>query len=459
MADLFTSLTSAARALDANRLALDVTGHNIANVNTPGYARRVVDLAALAPASSDSAGSGVDAVAIRALRDRLLENRLQREVPSEHREAALASALSVVEVALGRPGESIDARLDAFFDAFAGLAGDPTSATVRQEVVLKGESLAAAFRDVAGGLDRARQDADRHVRSIVEDINALTTRIAALNQTIGRGDTAASLQVRDEQAALVRQLAEFANISVLTRADGGVDIATGSGRPLVVGDTSYAVGVTSTAPSGFAALTINGATVTSEITGGSLGGYLHVRDSVIPTYQAQLDELAYEVHQRVNALHTAGFDQSGVDAGDFFAFSTPPSGMSGAAAALIVHSTVAADPRKVAAASIAQAGDNGTARAIATLRDDRVLSGNTATFSDLWGQLVYRVGTDAKAAADARDSRAAIVRQVETLLDEVSGVSLDEEAMHLLKFQRAYEANAKFFAVIDEALEMLLNLR
>lgn len=459
MADLFTSLTSAARALDAHRLALDVAGHNIANVNTAGYARRVVDMAALAPATGASAGRGVDAMAIRALRDRLLEDRLYREVPTENRQAAVASALSVVESALGRPGDSIDARLDAFFNAFAGLAEDPTSATVRQEVVLQGESLAAAFRDVADRLNRARQDADRHVRSIAEDINTLTTRIAALNQTIGRGDSEASLQVRDEQAALVQELAKLVDVSVLTRADGGVDIATGQGRPLVVGDTSYAVGITSTAPSGFAALTINGATVTSEITGGSLGGYLHVRDSAIPDYQTQLDTLAYEVHERVNALHTAGFDQTGVDAGDFFAFSTALSGTSGAAAALIVDATVAADPRRVAAASIAQAGDNGTARAIASLRDDRVLSSNTATLSDGWGQLVYRVGRDTKAAADARDSRAAIVRQVETLRDEVSGVSLDEEAMQLLKFQRVYEANAKFFSIIDETLEMLLSLR
>jgi len=458
VADLFTSLTSAARALDAHRLALDVAGHNIANVNTAGYARRVVDLAALAPGSADSAGRGVDAVAVRSLRDRLIEDRLYREAPLERREAAIASALGVVESALGRPGESIDVRLDAFFDAFAGLAGDPTSATVRQEVVLQGQNLAAAFRDVADRLDRARQDADRHVRSIADDINSLTTRIAALNQSLGRGDLEASLHVRDEQAALVRQLSELTNIAVLTRADGGVDISTGAGRPLVVGETRYTIDVTSTAPSGFAALSINGATMTGEITGGSLGGYLAVRDTTIPAYQTELDTLAYEVHQRVNALHTAGYDQTGVDAGDFFGYSTAPSGVSGAAAALIVDSTVAGDPRKVAAAAIAQTGDNGTARAIATLRDDRVLSSNTATFSDVWGQLVYRVGRDVKAATDARDSRAAIVRQVETLRDEVSGVSLDEEAMHLLKFQRAYEANARFFAIIDDTLEMLLSL-
>ncbi len=80
MSDLFSSLTSASRALDAQRLGLDVAGQNIANVNTPGYARPTVDLAAAAPDSPLSAGRGVDVVSIRALRDRLLERRLGQDV-------------------------------------------------------------------------------------------------------------------------------------------------------------------------------------------------------------------------------------------------------------------------------------------------------------------------------------------------------------------------------------------
>jgi flagellar hook-associated protein 1 FlgK len=87
-----------------------------------------------------------------------------------------------------------------------------------------------------------------------------------------------------------------------------------------------------------------------------------------------------------------------------------------------------------------------------------VLNGNTATLAEGWGQLVYRVGRDSKSAADERDSRQEIVRQVDALRDAVSGISLDEEAMNLLKFQRAYEANARFFQVIDSTLETLLSL-
>jgi flagellar hook-associated protein 1 len=124
--------------------------------------------------------------------------------------------------------------------------------------------------------------------------------------------------------------------------------------------------------------------------------------------------------------------------------------------ALIVNPTVAADPRLVAAAGVANGGDNQGARAIAALREQGVLNGNTATLSDAWGQLVYRVARDTKGATDESASRKAIVDQVDALRDQVSGVSLDEEAMHLLKFQRAYEANARFFSVIDQTIGILL---
>src|SRR5688572_31222269 len=97
MSDLFTSLTSASRALDAQRYGLDVTGQNIANVNTPGYSRRTIDLIPVAPEAPGTAGRGVDVVGIRALRDRLLEARLSNEVPAQTREAAMAEALAVVE--------------------------------------------------------------------------------------------------------------------------------------------------------------------------------------------------------------------------------------------------------------------------------------------------------------------------------------------------------------------------
>jgi flagellar hook-associated protein 1 FlgK len=454
--ELFRTLSGVARALDAQRYGLDVTGQNIANVNTPGYSRRTIDLIPVAPEAPGTAGRGVDVVGIRALRDRLLEARLTNEIPSQTREAAMAEALAVVESALGTPGSSIDASLEKFFDSFAELSEMPTSASHRDSVLIQGENLAAAFRDMAARLGAARHDADRQVRGNVDDINAILERIAALNVSIGGASSMEkSLHARDEQQQLVRQLSELADVRVLDRQEGGVDISIGNGRPIIVGETTYKLSVSNAPPLGYAAISVNGTDITSEIDAGRLGGFLQVRDANIPDYQGRLDTLAFSVATEVNTVHAAGYDQTGALAGTFF---TIPAGVAGAAAALTVRPALAGDRRLISAGSTAEAGNNDTARAIADLRQATVLNGNTATLAEGWGQIVYRVGRDSKSAADERDSRQAIVRQVDALRDAVSGISLDEEAMNLMKFQRAYEANARFFQVIDSTLETLLSL-
>jgi flagellar hook-associated protein 1 FlgK len=326
-------------------------------------------------------------------------------------------------------------------------------------VLNQAQQLVRAFQEGASRLTDGLHAADMRARQTVSEINALASQIAALNRAYGStGPAQQSLHLQDQQAALVRRLSELVDVDVLERAQGGLDITFGQGRALVIGEEAYAIAATSTPPSGLAQMLAGGRNVTAEIVGGRLGGVLAARDGAIPDYMNRLDEIAFEVVSQVNTLHAAGFDQLGVAGGDFFAFSTPPTGVTGAARAMRVDTAVAGDARLIAAASVALAGDNGNARAIANLRDAQVLSSNTATLIEGWSQLVYRVGRDVRLARDERDSRGEIVRQVEALRDAVSGVSLDEEAASLMKFQRAYEANAKYFTVIDETLATLLSL-
>jgi flagellar hook-associated protein 1 FlgK len=443
----------AARALEAQRFGLEVTGQNIANVNTPGYSRRVVDMQPVPPDGPLSAGRGVDVSGVRASRDRLLERRLQQEVPAERREQAIAEALSVVETTLGKAGQSIDARMTALFDSFAALSEAPTSSVARQEVVLQGDALAAAFRDMTGRFDLAQRDTDNKIRAAVEEVNGLSDRIAALNKSISASRGTALLHLQDEQAGVVKQLSELVDISVLENGEGGIDISFGNGRPLVVGESGFSLTITNTPPSGFAQIGASGIDTTSEITGGRIGGLLHVRDVQMPDYQSRLDTLAYDIVQQVNTVHRTGYDQGGTQNRDFF---TPLGSAAGAARVMSLDAALAADSSRIAAAGINATGDNGAARSLAGLRDARVLNGGTTTLADSWAQLVYRVGRDTQAAKDEQKSRAEIVLQVDALRDQVSGISLDEEAMQLMKFQRAYEANARFFSAIDRTLDTLM---
>jgi flagellar hook-associated protein 1 FlgK len=448
----------AARALDAQRFGLDVAGQNIANVNTPGYARREAQFASIPPYEKLSAGEGVEIRGMHSLRDERLERRLQQERPAEQRELAISESLGVVETALGKTGESLDASMSRFFDALGHLATDPTSSIARKETAAQGEALSGAFRDMSGRLDQATRDADVAIRGAVDQVNTLAGTIARLNAALGAaaGGAPGGEALKDELGEALKSLSGLIDIGTIPRPDGGVDVSFGNGHALVIGANTYALGVTSTPPSGFASLVSGGATVTSEVTGGSIGGLLQVRDVLVPGYQNQLDTLAYGITQQVNAVHQTGYDIHGNTGADFF---TPMASSANAARTISVSAGILADPGTIATGATAVAGDNDVARKLADLRDARGMAGGTATFSDTWGTLVYQVGDDSKAASDEQASRAEIVRQVELLREQVSGVSLDEEAMMMMKFQRAYEANARFFQAVDSALETLLSLK
>jgi flagellar hook-associated protein 1 FlgK len=258
--------------------------------------------------------------------------------------------------------------------------------------------------------------------------------------------------VQDKQSELLRQLSEIADIDVLQNNIGGVDVTIGSGRALVIANQAYEVQAVSAPITGLAEVVSGGRTITDEISGGKIAGAIAARDQNIPDYQSRLDTVAYELVRQVNTIHQDGFDQLGNTNQNFF---EPLAAVTGAARYIEVDATVAADGRRISAAGVDEAADNTTAQALAGLRDALVLEGNSATLVQGWSSLVYRVGRDTRAAVDGKNAQADIVAQIDALRDSVSGVSLDEEAMQMIKFQRAYEANARYFSAIDQSLSML----
>ena len=457
MADLFGSLSMAARALSAQSTGLSVVGQNVANVNTAGYARRVVDFAGVAPQDQWSAGGGVEVAGIRSERDLLIETRLEQEVSAEGEQSALADGLASIDAVIGAPGESLDANITAFFDAFSQLADDPTASSSRQGVLSQAASLTAAFANMADSLGDARTDADARLRNAVDQVNALAERLASLNAesgSAGARDSAQLLQCRDEQLQAIESLSGLLEVHTIQRDDGGFDVTFGNGRPLVIGATAVPI-QTFTLADGTVALRTQDADVTSEATGGQVGGLRQIRDVLAPEYLARLDTLAYEVTQQVNGLHTAGFDLDGQAGLPFF---TPLAGATGAASAIAVNPSLTANLRLIVAAGVPSVGDNQAARAIAALRDARTLDNGTATLSESFGTLAYRVGQDTSIAKQKHESCAGVVLEIRNLRESVSGVSLDEEAAQMLKFQRAYEANARYFQSVDAALDILMQM-
>jgi flagellar hook-associated protein 1 FlgK len=451
MSGLTATLAAATRALDAQQYGLDITGQNIANLNTDGYVRRTTTLAEVPPTDLNGAGGGVTIVGATAQRDYYLEGRLLDETPPEQQQSAIADSLSVVQTSLGAAGSSLDASLTSFFDAWRTLSEDSISSISRDGVVLQGRLLAGSFNDMARRLGDSQRSADTAIRSGVAQLNNLAQQVAKLNESIGGANGANVESVKDQQAVLLNQMAQLTSITVLRQPDGTADVTLARGEPLVVGANPYALNVTSAGGTGLAVIKSGGVDITSELTSGKIGGLLQVRDTLVPDYLDRLDQIAYAVVNQVNTAHAAGYDANGNTGNDFF---TPLGTASGAAAAMALDPGL--DSTKVAASQTGTAGDNQVAKTIADLRDARVMNGNSATFGDSWSQLVYQVGNDAKTAQLSQKNRSDVLSAIQTLKDSISGVSLDEEAGEMLKFQRAYQANAQFFGVVSSTLDMLM---
>jgi flagellar hook-associated protein 1 FlgK len=452
MSDLISSLNMAARALAAQQVGLDAAGQNIANVNTPGYTRRVVNFVAVPPRGPLSAGDGVEVQGIQGERAPFVEGRINAEQPIVSREQAIIDSLDVIQASIGTTGSSIDQALGAFYDSFATLAQDPTSSSARYQVAAQGQSLAKSFNDIAGRLVAAQHDADNQIRNAAGQVNELTAHLATLNTELAGAPEAVAETLRDDQSATLQKLSQLIDFTSVPHADGSIDVLAGNGQTVVAQGFSYQITAVSQPPNGFADLQINGTSATTGITGGQIGGLIHVRDVLIPGYQSQLDNLAYGVAASVNTAHLAGFDLNGNPGVNFF---TPIGAPAGAAAAITINPAILANTQLIAAGGAAVPGDNQNARAISNLRGSTI-TGGTANPLDTWSALVYQVGTDTQASQQEQSGRSEIVKQLQALRDQYSGVSLDEEAASIMKFQSAYQANAKYFGAVSQTIDTLM---
>jgi flagellar hook-associated protein 1 FlgK len=447
MSSLFGTLSSAAAALEAQRRGMDVAGQNIANVNTAGYTRRTLQLSERGASAIGEPGGGVTIAGVRAVRDVFLEARLRQEQQGVSRDGAVADALSVLEAQFGQPGTSIDAQVTAFFDAFSALADDPASLTLRDAAAREADRLGVSFRDMANRLEETRANADQNVRIGVERVNTIVRDIALNNERIASAMGADTESLVDSRNALLAELSSLVNISV-TESNGSVTVALGGGQTLVSGSFVVPLQVQDESGTGLARVYSSGIDMTATITSGEIGGHLHFRDALMPGYQDALDRMAFDLSAAVNAVHTSGTDANG-DPG--VAIFDPIATVAGAAAAFRASAPVTADPRLIVAAG---ATANDIARQISGLRGGAVVDGSSPT--EYWGQLVYRVGADSAAASRVVTGREQVMTQLQRLRESTSGVSLDEEAASLMRFQRAYEANARYFALVNDILDTLM---
>lgn len=458
----FSSFEIGRRALRASQYGLSVAGQNIANVNTPGYTRQAVQLSAVAGNgyTSKTVGAGVNVDGVRSFRERFLESRVQTETGISGRLTAKRDALLPVESALGEAGTNgLSKSINGFFNSFSDLEAHPSSVPLRGVVVGKGQELAAAFQSTRASLVEFRKITDSDLRASAEQVNDLTAQVADLNERISLGQNNGGnvSELRDQRGELVRQISELTGARAVENSDGAVSLTLADGQPLVIGNNSSKLVVETTVPDGLAEVLLNGSP--AAITEGKLRGLADAID-LIGTQIRDLDALASSVATRVNTLHASGSDLNGTDGAEFF---TIPTGGASAITAenISVAATVKANPSLVVtAARGAGAGDATVARDLAALLNDSSSTAGTrtGTFNSIFSSLVLEAGASVKSAEDALLTQQAILSQVTAQRDAYSGVSLDEEAISLMQYQKAYEAAARFLKIADEMTQTIISL-
>jgi len=438
MSLLGSVFNSALSSLIANQYALTVASNNIANASNPNYSRqRLITHPAGPDGGAWGIGMGVSVAGVQSLRDTLLDERLQREVSARFGADTLAGRMSKLEALFNdSEGTGLLEHISAFFNSFQTLSQDPASVTLREQVKIRANALIQAFHVRSQDLAEVRAAADAAIGYDIGVVNRLTAQIAGVTREIKTQELAApATDLRDKRAALVKELSQYVEVNELEYGTT-YQLSTRDNQLLVMDHTAFQ---------------LTASDVTAAIGEGSLKSELEARDVYLPKYQASLDQMAYEITQQVNSIHSAAYDLDGNTGINFFA---PLAAASGAAQLIGLSAEVTASARSIVASNLATGHDNDAAIALGNLLHANVFTGGSIT--DQYGALVFAIGSDTASAESSLAEHDSLLVQLENRRQSISGVSIEEETVQMLQFQRAYEASARLIRTVDELLQITL---
>jgi len=457
MAGLFSGLELGKKALATNQLWLNTIGHNISNVNTPGYTRQRVDISTTLPEPSTAGpvGTGVTATDIRNVRDLFLNQQYRYEMKNLGQWETMEKTLTQIEATFSEPNsDSLGELLDKFWTGWMDLSNHPESTAARTALFEQANLLTAGFHRLYSRFEDLRESVDTDIALTVNKVNQMATEITALNKQIVRdeagGDHANDL--RDRRDYLIDLLSQYVDVNTADRKNGAVAVQIGS---LTIADESTVtlLGTKEIVRDGVRINKVVWAGTDKEIRSlnGELKGLVETRDKMIPGYMDNLDELARSVVTEVNNLHRNGIGLDGSTGLNFF---TEPFVSAGK---IEVSFMIKNDVTRIAASLSGEVGDNTNALAIAELRTSLIMTNGSATMGDFYNSIISRVGVETQKATQLREDHQLLVEQVENSRQSVQGVSLDEEMANMIKYQHAFDAAARVITTIDQALEVVIS--
>lgn len=317
MADL---LNIGLSGLSASKSQLSITGHNISNVNTPGYSRQDASQATRVPQFSGAGyvGSGTTLVEIRRTYSEFLTSQLRSSTSLSSDVESYKAQIDQLDSLLAGSTTGITPSLQKFFSALQTAAEDPANIPARQLVLAEAEGLARRFNTVSDRLTEQNNFTNKQMSAVTDQINRLAGSIGSLNDAIATASANGKQpnDLLDKRDEAVRQLSTYIGISVTPQDDNSFNISVGSGQPLVVGKTVSQLKVVSgqSDPNRHEIRFVSGGSeqgITSQITGGELGGLIRYRSEVLDSTMNSLGRLALAVSDQVNTQLGQGLDLKG----------------------------------------------------------------------------------------------------------------------------------------------------
>jgi len=468
---LFSSLNNSVEALRTIESALAVSQNNVSNASTPGYARQVAQIESQAFNLPAGLSGGVQYGGTQSTQDEYANQAVRTQLSAQGYFTGESDPLSSIQSLFDVTGQTgVTGALNNLFQSFSAWSATPNTTTA-QAVISQAQSVAQSFQSAAASLSQITTSTNQQISSNVSQINTLTAAIQQANIAI-QSNTTPDAGLDANLHASLESLSQLADITVSFAPNGTATVLLGGQTPLVIGTQQYTIAA-NFAPTGTPTipdatpdariLDSNGQDITSQISQGSLGGLLNVRNTTLPSLQGDgqqqgaLNQLAQQVADRVNSILTSAQTSGGQPGTALFTYSaTSPAD---------IAQTLALDPN-ITANTLAPVNpgpplvSNGAALQLANL------GSSTAPADEISGQTILQflsnmatqAGQSASDAQTGSNLHAQLLAQSRTLQTQVSGVSLDAEAAEVLQLQQGYQAASKMVSVINTLSDALLSM-
>jgi len=319
--------------LTAAYTALQTTGNNIANANTPGYSRQIVDFAAQVGTglSGNYIGEGVEVASVTRAYNELLTRQVDSAQASASQTDTRSTLLNQISNLFSSTTGGLGAQINRFFAYEQTLTQQPSSLAVRQAMLSSAQQMAAGFNDAYGQLQQMQQSANQQIGQEISTVNSTTARIAKLNDEIALATAAGGspndlLDTRDQA---IKTLNQSIGVTTMAQSDGSINIFLANGEPLVVGDQVSQMGMGSdpSNPQNILVGTKAGNTIiplaVTASTGGNIGALMQFSQQDVPTVENQIGRLATVVSSQFNQQSRLGQDLNGAAGVNVFGSLSP----------------------------------------------------------------------------------------------------------------------------------------